>query len=304
MFVDNQKIKTNYIKIPQSNFIIGNKEVINEIGCWFRSDTFESENFEFLKALTVLHGRSCGYFHAKNQEIYILKGTGWTYGPCSYMNSPKDDELFFGIYDADSALREYRNSEYLLNNNIRCTEVVGFADISHYFPLELRFNNGKLVNPCILYTKSLSFYRVADLAYLSDAQKLQAILNVCQILKWPYELYFQNFSKELTSTIAKMHILGCCNDTLESGNVTLAAEITDFEWVTTPAVQLPVPEYYKNFEHRQAKEIIYLFETLVELNSFISHCDNIQDIVKMIVDAYVEILPESKDFLSRALFKL
>ena len=216
-----------------------------------------------------------------------------------YMVSPKDDELFFGLYDAESAQREYLISQYLVGQKVRVTEVVGYADIRHVFSVEPFFNNGRAVDPCILYTKVRSVYRVADLAYLSPRQINQSISDVCHMEGWSPAHFLEAFCYELTKTVGMMHKLGCCNDTLDPNNVTLAAEITDFEWITTPACSLPVAPYYPDIEKRRAKEIVYLFEVCFQLSCYMGKVNRISEITAIIKKTYISLIPEKRDFLAQ-----
>ena len=106
-----------YRRIAPAPNIVGDKAFIKDIGFWFISDLRgwlprEEEKTRTPRPITALHGRTCAIRCNETSGFVLLKGTGWTTGPLKYMVSPKDDELFFGLYDAESAQREYLISQY------------------------------------------------------------------------------------------------------------------------------------------------------------------------------------------------
>lgn len=116
---------------------------------------------------------------------------------------------------------------------------------------------------------------------------------------WSPPHFLEAFCYELTKTAGMMHKLGCCNDTLDPNNVTLAAEITDFEWITTLACSLPVAPYYPDIEKRRAKEIVYLLEVCFQLSCYMGKVNRISEITAIIKKTYISLIPEKRDFLAQ-----
>ena len=196
----------------------------------------------------------------------LIKGVGWTIGGPSVLLSRKDDELCFGLYDKKSALREIAVSEYIENLKIPATRVIGYAEIKERLLTKAKFSSGKPILPCLLYTQTLSPLRVNDLIYFNSNQKLEIVSRIAMIFDIAPKKYFDWFCIRLSETVAMLHEAGGCNDTLDWSNITLAGEITDFEWIYVPSIPLPWGNGKINLFERQEKEIIYAFEICVKLS--------------------------------------
>jgi hypothetical protein len=150
---------------------------------------------------------------------------------------------------------------FLHSRGIGATRVLGFARneggtvLGHNL-----FMDGSPIQPCLLYTQALSPYRVADLPWLTEAQRSHAVAEVCAVRHWPIQDFVEKFCKQMLFTMAGYHRHGCINDSLSSDNITLAAEVTDFEWFTTPDHALPDGSLHEEAAARRRKEIVYGYE--------------------------------------------
>jgi hypothetical protein len=219
---------------------------------------------ENIFGLTPNHGRVAATSGPKKTAI-LIKGIGWTLGGPQVLLSEKDDELCFGLYDEESALREIAVSEYIEDLAIPATRVIGYARINDQRLAKVKFSSGKPISPCLLYTKAQSLLRVSDLIYFDPKQKRELILYICIILGIEPKKYFDWFCVRLGKTIGMLHEAGGCNDTLDWSNITLAGEITDFEWIYVPKIPLPWGDGETQLFERRDKEIIYAFEICTKL---------------------------------------
>ncbi len=219
--------------------------------------------------LTPNHGRVAATSGPDNTAI-LVKGIGWTLGGPLVLLSEKDDELCFGLYDKESAIREVAVSAYIEDLKIPATRVLGYAEIEDQRLVKAKFSSGKPILPCLLYTQTLSLLRVNDLIYFNTKQKKEIITQVCMVVGIELQNYFEWFCERLGETIGMLHDAGGCNDTLDWGNITLAGEITDFEWIYVPGIPLPWGDGHLNLSERRKKEIIYAFEICIKL-SYLLH---------------------------------
>ena len=224
-----------------------------------------SEKKEGVFGLTPNHGRVAVTAGPKNTAI-LIKGVGWTIGGPSVLLSAKDDELCFGLYDKDSALREYAVSQNLESMDVPATRVLGYAEIKNSCLTEAKYRSGKAIKPCLLFTQTISPLRVSDLMYFNLKQKMEIVSQISEIIGVSGEYYFEWFCVRLGQVLGMLHETGACNDTLDWGNITLAAEITDFEWVFVPSVPLPWGDGYERLPERREKEVIYAFEVCIRLS--------------------------------------
>ena len=69
-------------------------------------------NYENTEAiiLSPLHGRAVS-IKIDDYKWLNVKGVGWNYGGPTIYTSQKDDELIFGLYPLDSAVREFAVSK-------------------------------------------------------------------------------------------------------------------------------------------------------------------------------------------------
>lgn len=202
-----------------------------------------------------------------------LKGVGWAHGPPWVVLSPKDAELCFGLLDGQSALREVEVSRWLRERGCdvtHCVEAISLSeeDLALIGVRELpRFRDGRKIDPAVLLTQCRSALRVSD-------------WTPRRLVEWRAELeqFFgaeagtsdrkalvAAFARHLAGTIRRYHALGAVNDTLAADNVTIAGEITDFEWFYVPEIPLPDGSTDARLSDRQAKEAIYLIDVLLSL---------------------------------------
>ena len=243
-----------------------NLDCINKIGGVFLSG-FQKRDTSTIKGvigITPNHGRVAATAGPHNTAI-LIKGVGWTIGGPNVLLSNKDDELCFGLFDKKSAIREFSVSKILTDIGMSVTQVLGHASIKDERLTKARYRTGEFISPTLLYTKTRSLFRVNDLIYFSEIQRKKIALSVASVVEIEPKHYFDWFCKQLGESIGTLHAAGGCNDSLDWGNVTLAAEITDFEWIYIPGVPLPWGDGTEGLPERQEKEIIYAYEICIRL---------------------------------------
>ena len=239
--------------------------IISRIGGWkiigWENTPSSTSNLPTTKPYVIspLHGRSAWIMDSKWGAVSI-KGVGWTIGNICRLPSPKDKRMIFGLYERESAKREWHVSQYLASNKIRSTRVLGYAENYDQNQVTMKFLDGSIVCPTLLYTQSISPWRVADLTWMDEAQKILAFSTITKACLWKDQDFISSFIATLCNSIAKYHSLGCINDSLSTDNVTLAAEITDLEWFGTPIHPLPDGTILENDTKRRCKEVIYAYE--------------------------------------------
>lgn len=214
---------------------------------------------------TPLHKRAvfCGLADGRTVGF---KGVGWTLGPPYSYVSSKDSQLWFGLMDHDSANREVRVSNELTRLKLSCAEVLGFEHLTPHellaleAPPEPKFSNGTSVRPSVLATAYRSWIRVSDCfgpflqPWLKELYRLHPGKDHREI--------YENFAVSLAESIVAYQSSGAVNDTLGPENLTLAGELTDYEWFFFPGIPLPDQETDTQLFLRQEKEFIYFVETL------------------------------------------
>jgi hypothetical protein len=228
-------------------------------------------------AISVQHRRALAV--QTDQYAWLsIKGIGWVHGPPWAVLSPKDAELCFGIMDGESARREVQVSNWLRDRKCDvtiCLEAVLLSEDDlaligvHELP---RFRNGRLIEPAVLFTQCRSALRVSDWTPRRSAQwqsELQHFFGSDHAAIDKKSLVIA-FARHLAGTIRQYHALGAVNDTLAADNVTIAGEITDFEWFYVPEIPLPDGTTDIRLSERQAKEAIYLIDVLLSLTEGLS----------------------------------
>jgi hypothetical protein len=204
---------------------------------------------------------------------FSIKGMGWAHGPPWTYNSPKDDQLYFGLLDKKSGLRELAVSEWFKKNKILSTNVIKCLELDEE-DLSLlgltaapRFKNGIYVEPVVIVTKSLTEFRVNDFspAIYNDWLENFNRFNITFDNKILLENKIKLFCKKIVDSINTYQNLGATNDTLSADNVTLAGEITDFEWIYVPGIPLPDGWTDKQLFERQSKEAMYFVDVILAL---------------------------------------
>lgn len=214
--------------------------------------------------LTPLHGRSVS-LPLGECEWLSIKGVGWTKFFPSVLRSRKDAQLAFGVYGAREARREAAVSKRLLQGGVDGSQVIAWGTITAVKRRgawidvgTLRWQDNTAVEPAILLTKTKIPARVADLGWFSLAERSNwlSVTKRALAASTNGELILV-FAEYLGRNVAKLHLLGAVNDTLEPSNVTLAAEVTDYEWVFVPGVPLPDGTTDVMLKERQWKEVLY-----------------------------------------------
>jgi hypothetical protein len=263
--------------------------IIKKIGGWVVSgwsNDEETGNVHGPRVISPLHGRSAWLRHPEIGHVAI-KGLGWTLGPVARFPSPKDSQLYFGLYALRDGHREWEVSEFLASNQVRATRVLGLASYPCDSKNAPRFLDGSLIEPCLLYSHSISPWRVADLTWLTPTERYLVVNEVAEKCGWRPDTFIEDFCLRLASSMAHYHRLGCINDSLSYDNLTLAAEITDFEWVTTPAQKLPDGSQYEDADTRLRKEAIYAYEIGCQLAHALGKPEKTLRIASLLYDGYV-----------------
>ena len=219
--------------------------------------------------LSPLHRRAL-FCDLGSGETLGVKGVGWTLGPPWSWQSQKDAQLWMGLLDEASAKRELLVCNSLLAANVNCAKVLGYTSLNSQDMsaidtiLSPAFADGTFINPAALFTKYRSQFRVSDcFGRLHDAWVGDFVRNYP---KASLKESFNDFTLGLAMAIVTYQSLGGVNDTLGPENVTLAGEITDFEWIYFPGIDLLNGESSENIINRQRKEWIYFLETLFTLS--------------------------------------
>ncbi len=258
-------------------------------------------NYENVKATHVspFHGRAVA-IKAGDYNWINVKGGGWNYnGPQIYI-STKDEELIFGLYPSSSAIRELEVSRKIEKISDRFPKVLYYKKISDFllpkkydFLKNIKFSNGALVSPCIIYTKLKCPFRVADLMYLTENEKESVIKYCCDYWGISVDEYPNRFTRELAKSVAILHKNHFINDTLDYGNVTMLAEVVDYEWLTAPDIMLfdgtdgtQIPN------ERKEKEVLYGAEICLQLRALLLKEYNLFDIYDTFIEEYNVINPE------------
>jgi len=275
---------------------------LNEIGGWeiigwedtpkIASDLPTNKPY----VISPLHGRSAWIMNHKWGAVSI-KGIGWTIGNIIKLPSPKDARMIFGLYGREEAEREWKVSQYLKKNEIRSTRVLGYTDNIDQKQKPLKYLDDSPVNPTLLYTQSISPWRVADLAWMNETERKFAFTEITRACLWSENGFISSFTETLSHNIAKYHSLGCINDSLSADNVTLAAEVTDFEWFGTPIHPLPDGTLWENNVKRKCKEIIYAYEIGCTLCHAINKPEEIKNLLPIMVKGYKDGDVEVKKYL-------
>lgn len=236
--------------------------------------------------LSPLHGRSVTLLHPEFGYLSI-KGVGWTIGPVSLHRSPKDQRLYFGLYSVKDGMREWAVSAYLESHHVSATRVYGLASFNPVIEtVVLSFKDGSFVDPALLYVHSVSPWRVADLPWMDASMRSSVIEEVSRIRGWRPQYFVMDFCEHLAQTMAQYHRLGCINDSLSPDNVTLAGEITDFEWFMAPGHPLPDGSQAEDSSDRRRKEIIYAYEIGCMLAHGLGKPDDAGQVVSALTSGY------------------
>lgn len=281
--------------MTEENFKIFNDETLGRI---FIPDGI---NYENVKAtyISPFHGRAIS-IKLDDYNWINVKGGGWNYnGPQIYI-SAKDEELIFGLYPYSSALRELEVSQRIEKISDRFPKVLYYKNLSdiqlpekYSFLKNIKFSNGALVSPCIIYTKVKCPFRVADLMYLTKNEKDTVIKKCCDYWNISFEEYTKRFTKELAKNVAILHKNHFINDTLDYGNVTMLAEVVDYEWVTAPEIiLLDGTDGTQIPDERKEKEILYGAEICLQLRALLLKDYNLFDIYSQFIEEYSKINPE------------
>lgn len=284
----------------QNSVDLGMFKVFNDeaVGRIFMPDGFSYEEVAAVH-ISPLHGRSVA-LRVSCYDWINVKGGGWNYGGPQVYLSRKDEELVFGLYPLLSAKRELAVSQALEKISDAFPVVMYYKKLSAYtLPsqyavlAEAKFQNGAPVDPCLLYTRVKSPCRVADLMYFTDEEKQRAVQVCCDFWGISPKQYVQKFTQELAKHVAIMHKHGFINDTLDYANVTMLAEIIDYEWVTAPGILLPDGTYGLEIsDARREKELLYGAEICLQLKAMLQEPYALFDCYREFLEAYRSINPQ------------
>ena len=243
--------------------------------------------------ISAKHGRSIAV-KKDNYNWILIKGGGWNYnGPALYRSS-KDAELFFGLFDEKSAIRELKVRKALKNLSNEFPKVLYYKKFEDYnlpkdyeFLKTVKYTNGEFVKPCLLYTQVKTPLRVADIPFFKDEYKQEIIEIYSNYWNVQPKYFVDTFIKVLAKHVGIMHKNGFINDTLEYSNVTLLGEIIDYEWITAPNILLPDGSMGDIIQYeRKEKEIFYAVEVVILLKSMLYQDYSLFDIYETFIAEY------------------
>lgn len=252
---------------------------------------------------TPIHGRTC-FATFDDGQTWAVKGVGWSFEPPYFLQSPKDAQLFFGLYDRRDAEREFEVSNWLLEQGLRAARVAGYVKLPDIWVnriangQKLTFRDGTPLIPVQQYTQTITPYRVADLVYCNDARKAELIAETATLCDWPKDVdgFVSAFTSQLIETVLKYHALNCVNDSLSWDNCTLAAEPIDYEWFSVPGIVLPDgTEPTIRLHERQQKELIYIGEISIQLASLLENSVTMLTVLEQIQAHLQQHYPERVD---------
>jgi hypothetical protein len=215
----------------------------------------------------IFHGRALVGCDRAGRSIFA-KGVGWTWGPrgAVALRSRKETFTVFGLYGEREAIRERRASQALHIAEFCFTEVLGHGLVTSFVPDAgpAAVEQATQVlgsRPAVLFTRMASPLRVADFSLLDADARKRHLRELVQVGACSEDCVF-TFASRLAEQVAFLHRLGGVNDSLEWSNVTTAAEVTDFEWITVPGVALSWPDGTHiddraSLSERQWKEVVY-----------------------------------------------
>lgn len=242
---------------------------------------------------SIIHGRSIAVKSSAYKWI-LIKGGGWNYGgPIVYL-SKKDDELVFGLCPTYAGKRELDISKAIEKISDDFPKVLYYKRFADYkLPTEYDFlktvcySNGRLVDPCLIYTQVKCPFRVLDLAFQTNKEKRKIIRKCCKYWNIGESTFIEKFAFELGRHVGTLHKNGFINDTLEYSNVTLLAEIVDYELVTAPNVPFNngidgsvIPD------ERREKEVLYGAEVVLQLSALLFKQYSLLDCYRMFLVGY------------------
>ena len=206
-----------------------------------------------------------------------VKGGGWNYGgPLVYM-SRKDDQLAFGLLPESASRREVEvsrktreftaeNGDAFLSLSLLDLDLPGELR----FLKDLRYADGSLVRPSLLFTKVRCPYRPRDLAFMTDEEKEDCVRRISEEIGVDRKDFIPELSRRLGERVGELHAHGFLNDTLDDSNCTLMGEILDYEWMTAPGIPLEDGTMGDVLlDERKEKEIFYGAEIVLRLGGFL-----------------------------------
>lgn len=276
---------------------------------FFNIDLFEPYQQKDVSLISVRHGRAVSACENCLKWINI-KGIGWQFGGPAILRPRKDRELIFGVMEEKGAKRELEVSEYIqkLGPSL-CPKVLKYIRVADLCDeiyrnnpnlsdndrktldtiVNLKYNTGETVNPSILYTQMKSPFRIADLAFFKDEDKSKILDFYCRYFLAKKSNFIERFAKRLGFNIGFLHENGIINDSLYYDNITLCAEICDYEWLTVPGMLLPNGQDASNImtDERKEKEIIYAIEAVLRLAGMLQLECNFYNIFDAIMEGYL-----------------
>jgi hypothetical protein len=243
--------------------------------------------------ISLKHGRSIA-IQKDTFEWILIKGGGWTWGGPLIYRSVKDEQLVFGLYSTQDAIREIAVSRKLEEISNDFPKVLYYRSFKDYMlPDEFDFlrntvySDNTPVNPCLLYTQVKSPLRIADLQFLNDNEKQEVLIFYSSYFNSTPIDFIKIFAEKLGEQIGLMHAHNFINDSLDYDNITLAAEITDYEWVTAPGILLPDGSQGDIIPNeRREKEILYALEAVLFLSSILRFTMDFYEIFECLIRGY------------------
>lgn len=224
--------------------------------------------------ISVRHGRAVT-MKIDDLAWINIKGIGWTFGGPQIFRSRKDENMMYGLMDEDDAEREFTVSKYLQQLTPDAPKILGYKTFASLENAESRYadivnikhTNGKEVKPCVLYTQCKSPFRMSDVAFYNDADRQEMLTFYSNYFECTPQEYIYKFAHKLAEQIGLFHAKGIINDSLYWDNITLCAEIVDYEWLTVPGMVLPNGQDAEHYipDERKEKEIVYAIEAILRM---------------------------------------
>ncbi len=181
--------------------------------------------------VSVRHGRAV-VMKIDDFNWISIKGIGWMFGGPEIFRSRKDENLMYGLMDEDDAKRELIVSKYLQSINPNAPKILGYKSFREIenarerygYILDVKHTNGKMVEPCVLYTLAKSPFRMSDVAFFNDKAREEMLCFYSNYFECRRDEYIYKFAYKLGEQIGLFHERGIINDSLYWDNITLWGE--------------------------------------------------------------------------------
>jgi tRNA A-37 threonylcarbamoyl transferase component Bud32 len=198
------------------------------------------------------------------------------------------------LYSEKDAIRELAVSRKLEEISCDFPRVLYYRALRDYalpeefsFLKNVAYSDKTPVDPCILYTSVKSPLRIADLQFFDHREKQEILDFYSTYFLVDISSYIRAFTEKLGERIGLMHANHFINDSLDYDNITLAAEITDYEWITAPGILLPDGSQGDVIQdERREKELIYALEAVLFLSAMLGSKHAFYELFEWLIGGY------------------